>query len=97
MLIIIIIINLTNMTTFAVLVRILILHIVSMTPVPCYSPFTVAVQPGSPADRVRVTGDGIQPTVLASMPVQFIIDTRDAGVPAETDVVIQVGGLDFLS
>ncbi|XP_052780237.1 filamin-A-like isoform X2 [Mya arenaria] len=57
-------------------------------PVP-NSPFRVAVQPGSPADKVRVTGDGIQPTVLASIPQQFVIDTRAAPKPAETDVVIQ--------
>ncbi|XP_052286873.1 filamin-A-like isoform X5 [Dreissena polymorpha] len=53
------------------------------------SPFKVVAQPGSPADKVRVSGDGIKPTVLASMPVQFVIDTRDAGVPADVDVVIQ--------
>ena len=55
-----------------------------------FSPFNIAVQPGSDADKVKVTGDGIKPTVLASMPVQFTIDTRDCKLPAETDVVIQV-------
>lgn len=54
------------------------------------SPFSMAVQPGSPADKVKVSGDGIQPTVLASMPVQFTVDTREAKTPADVDVVIQV-------
>jgi hypothetical protein len=47
------------------------------------------VQPGSPADKVFVQ-DGCKPTVLASLPEQFTIDTRQAGVPGDIDVVIQV-------
>ena len=54
-----------------------------------HSPFNVNVQPGVDVNKVRLSGDGIQPEVLASMPVQFVIDTRDAGI-AELDVVIQV-------
>lgn len=57
---------------------------------PFFSPFNIAVQPGSAADKVKVTGDGVKPTVLASMPVQFTIDTREAKKPADVDVVIQV-------
>lgn len=48
------------------------------------------MQPGRPADKVKLSGDGIKPEVLASMPVQFTIDTREAGPPKEVDVVIQV-------
>ncbi|XP_053377764.1 filamin-A-like isoform X5 [Mercenaria mercenaria] len=53
------------------------------------SPFNMQVQPGSPADKVRLLGEGIKPTVPASIPVEFTIDTRDAGVPGDVDVVIQ--------
>ena len=47
------------------------------------------VEPGVDAKKVRLSGDGLQPTVLASMPVQFVVDTREAG-DAPIDVEIQV-------
>ena len=54
------------------------------------SPFHTRVSPGHDASKVKVSGDGVQPTgVMASMPVSFVIDTRDAGL-ADLDVVIQV-------
>ncbi|KAL4226921.1 hypothetical protein ACF0H5_014899 [Mactra antiquata] len=53
------------------------------------SPFNVQVQPGSPADKVILSGDGILPTVAASMPQEFTIDTTQAGKPEPVDVVIQ--------
>eukprot|EP00918_Siedleckia_nematoides_P105694 GHVU01230790.1.p1 GENE.GHVU01230790.1~~GHVU01230790.1.p1 ORF type:complete len:2480 (+),score=363.92 GHVU01230790.1:158-7597(+) len=52
------------------------------------SPFQTFVKPSWDATRVRVTGDGVKPHgVVASMPVSFEVDTRDAG-NAELDVVI---------
>ena len=43
--------------------------------------------------KVKVTGDGVKPQgVLASVPVSFVIDTREAGI-ADLDVVIQVGSV----
>ncbi|ELU02480.1 hypothetical protein CAPTEDRAFT_100274 [Capitella teleta] len=53
------------------------------------SPFQTTILPQFDASRVRVTGDGVRPQgVLASMPVSFTIDTRDAGI-ADLDVAIQ--------
>lgn len=61
-------------------------------PVP-NSPFQTHILPQFDASRVRVTGDGVKPQgVLASVPVSFTIDTRDAGI-ADLDVSIQVGAL----
>ena len=54
------------------------------------SPFQTHILPQFDASRVRVTGDGVKPQgVLASIPVSFTIDTRDAGI-ADLDVSIQV-------
>jgi len=46
--------------------------------------------PKSDASKVRVHGDGINPTgVKASNPVSFVVDTSDAG-DANVDVIIKV-------
>ena len=43
------------------------------------------------ASKVKVSGEGVKPTgVLASLPVSFTIDSREAGV-ADVDVNIKVG------
>ena len=42
------------------------------------------------ASKVKVSGEGVKPTgVLASLPVSFTIDSREAGV-ADVDVNIKV-------
>ncbi|XP_071960406.1 filamin-C-like isoform X4 [Antedon mediterranea] len=44
------------------------------------SPFNTKVLPQFDASKVKVGGAGVQPTgVLASFPVEFVIDTSDAG------------------
>ena len=48
------------------------------------------VLPGVDASKVKVTGPGVQGTTPASMPAQFRVDTRDAGV-ADLECVVQVG------
>ena len=51
------------------------------------------VLPTFDASKVRVSGDGIQPSgVKASIPVSFLIDTREAGY-ADLDVGIVVSKL----
>ena len=54
------------------------------------SPFQMRVLPGVDASKVKVTGPGVQGTTPASMPAQFRVDTRDAGV-ADLECVVQVG------
>lgn len=48
------------------------------SPVP-RSPFVVPVGPAFDPSAVRVSGEGISGTVLASLPTQFLVDTREAG------------------
>ncbi|ESO10099.1 hypothetical protein HELRODRAFT_72745 [Helobdella robusta] len=53
------------------------------------SPFKIPVESSINPQKVKVNGDGIKPTgVLASLPVQFVVDASEAG-PADIDVVIQ--------
>ena len=47
------------------------------------------VLPGVDVSKVKVTGPGVQGTTPASMPAQFKVDTRDAGV-ADLECVVQV-------
>jgi len=49
-------------------------------PVP-NSPFLTEIQPSTDPSKVFVSGDGVSPSqnVLASVPVSFIVDTRQAG------------------
>ena len=54
------------------------------------SPFQMRVLPGVDVSKVKVTGPGVQGTTPASMPAQFRVDTRDAGV-ADLECVVQVG------
>jgi filamin len=54
-----------------------------------YSPFTTVVEPGVDASRVRVSGPGVQDNIPASLPVTFLIDTREAGI-ADLEVLIKV-------
>ena len=57
------------------------------------SPFQTNILPGFDPSKVKVTGDGVKPSgVLASVPVSFTVDTREAG-HADLDVVIRVGRL----
>lgn len=53
------------------------------------SPFTTVVEPGVDASRVRVSGPGVQDNIPASLPVTFLIDTREAGI-ADLEVLIKV-------
>lgn len=55
-----------------------------------HSPFQMRVMPGVDVSKVKVTGPGVQGTTPASMPAQFKVDTRDAGV-ADLECVVQVG------
>jgi len=57
----------------------------------CYSsPFKTRILPTHDSTKVLVTGDGVKPVgVLASLPVSFVIDTREAGL-ADLDVIIKV-------
>ncbi|XP_033105527.1 filamin-A-like isoform X5 [Anneissia japonica] len=44
------------------------------------SPFNTRVLPQFDASKVKVSGPGVQPSgVLASLPVEFLIDTKEAG------------------
>ncbi|CAH1784407.1 unnamed protein product [Owenia fusiformis] len=53
------------------------------------SPFKTNVLPAHDASKVKVTGPGVDPKgVLASMPVAFLIDTREAGI-ADLEVAIE--------
>jgi len=53
------------------------------------SPFKTRILPSYDSGRVKVTGDGVKPVgVLASLPVSFLIDTREAGL-ADLDVIIK--------
>jgi hypothetical protein len=47
------------------------------------------VAPGVDASKVKVTGPGVQGTTPASLPAQFKVDTREAGV-ADLECVVQV-------
>lgn len=47
------------------------------------------VFPGADASKVLVSGPGVGKNVHASMPAQFTIDTRNAGI-APLDVLVQV-------
>ena len=54
------------------------------------SPFKTQVNPAFDASKVKVSGEGVKPTgVLASLPVSFTVDTREAGF-AELDVNVKV-------
>lgn len=53
------------------------------------SPFTTNVEPGVDASRVRLSGAGVQDSIPASLPVTFLIDTREAGI-ADLEVLIKV-------
>lgn len=53
------------------------------------SPFTTNVEPGVDASRVRLSGAGVQDNIPASLPVTFLIDTREAGI-ADLEVLIKV-------
>ncbi|XP_076078673.1 filamin-A-like isoform X14 [Mytilus galloprovincialis] len=52
------------------------------------SPFPMEVFPGADASKVLVSGPGVGKNVHASMPAQFTIDTRNAGI-APLDVLVQ--------
>ncbi|XP_052680465.1 filamin-C-like isoform X8 [Crassostrea angulata] len=52
------------------------------------SPFTTNVEPGVDASRVRLSGAGVQDSIPASLPVTFLIDTREAGI-ADLEVLIK--------
>nr|XP_022299044.1 filamin-A-like isoform X13 [Crassostrea virginica] len=52
------------------------------------SPFKTNVEPGVDASRVRVSGAGVQDSIPASLPVTFLIDTREAGI-ADLEVLIK--------
>ncbi|XP_078339973.1 filamin-A-like isoform X11 [Crassostrea virginica] len=52
------------------------------------SPFKTNVEPGVDASRVRVSGAGVQDNIPASLPVTFLIDTREAGI-ADLEVLIK--------
>ena len=55
-----------------------------------YSPFMVPVKPGADPGKVKVYGEGVRPSgVLASIPTNFTVDTREAG-NAELEVNIKV-------
>ena len=55
-----------------------------------HSPFKTKVEPRFDANLVKVTGEGVrQEGVLASLPVAFTVDARDAGL-ADLEVAIQV-------
>lgn len=41
------------------------------------------------ASRVRLSGAGVQDNIPASLPVTFLIDTREAGI-ADLEVLIKV-------
>ncbi|KAF7233232.1 hypothetical protein EG68_08612 [Paragonimus skrjabini miyazakii] len=44
------------------------------------SPFNVQIRKSCEPERVRVMGPGVEGPVLASMPVSFTVDARDAGM-----------------
>lgn len=54
-----------------------------------YSPFQTRVLPGVDASKVKVTGPGVSGAIPASLPAQFTIDTREAGI-ADLECVVQV-------
>ncbi|XP_041460317.1 filamin-A-like isoform X4 [Lytechinus variegatus] len=52
------------------------------------SPFNTKVLPKSDASKVKVAGPGVQKTgVLASLPVEFTVDTREAG---DAELIISI-------
>lgn len=59
-----------------------------------FSPFKTSVEPGVDASRVRVSGAGVQDNIPASLPVTFLIDTREAGI-ADLEVLIKVRSKDI--
>ncbi|XP_025106448.1 filamin-A-like isoform X4 [Pomacea canaliculata] len=52
------------------------------------SPFQTRVLPGVDASKVKVTGPGVSGAIPASLPAQFTIDTREAGI-ADLECVVQ--------
>ena len=55
-----------------------------------FSPVNLRVIPQFDADKVKVSGPGVENTgVLASFPVEFIVDTTEAG-DAELSIIITV-------
>ena len=57
---------------------------------PQCSPVSLMAHPQFDPDKVKVSGPGIEKTgVLASLPVDFIVDTTEAG-EAELSIIITV-------
>lgn len=54
-----------------------------------FSPFQTRILPPFDPKKVKVAGEGVQPTgLLASIPTSFVVDVRDAGT-ADLDITIQ--------
>lgn len=56
---------------------------------PSNSPFQMKVKPAVEPKNVKLSGPGLQNQVPASIPVEFTIDTREAG-KAEPEVSVKV-------
>ena len=56
------------------------------------SPIHSKVLPQYDASKVKVKGPGVEKGVLASLPVEFTVDTRDAG-DADLEITITVRAL----
>ena len=56
-----------------------------------FSPYRMRVLPKFEPQKVRISGDGVQPLgeVPSSIPVTFTVDTRDAGY-ADLEVLVLV-------
>lgn len=62
-----------------------------------FSPVTTKVLPQVEPEKVRIDGPGVEKTgVKASLPVEFTVDTRDAG-DADLAIAITVRPSSFIS